>query len=140
MAWCQLFLVIERLFLLKVYERTGRVISVPLTFIVIITGWVLFRNEDLSFATNIIRQMYSFNFFDGRFAMNNDFIVMALLGALISFIALVPAGKRLQEKLYGENAVPQAAWLFVTGGIVLFYISLTYVSALDFNPFIYFRF
>ncbi len=139
-AYHGLFLVLERLFLGSVFRKLGRWISIPLTFIIVATGWVLFRNEDLHYALQVISRLYSFDFFHGKFAMNNDFIMMAVLGAFISFFAVTRATKSIQDKLYGETFAGSSKWLAVLGGVVLFYISLSYISALDFNPFIYFRF
>ncbi|MBA3683593.1 MAG: MBOAT family protein [Bacteroidetes bacterium] len=139
-AYHGLFLVLERLFLGKVFEKLGKFISVPITFIIVITGWVLFRNEDLHYGLNVIKQMYAFNFVDGKFAMNNDFICMAVVALLFSFFAITKRTKQLQDTVYGESFSDGGKWLAVVVGITLFYVSLSYVSALDFNPFIYFRF
>jgi len=139
-AYHGLFLVLERLFLGNLYKKLGKFVSVPVTFIVIITGWVLFRNENLAYGFNVIKQMYSFNFFDGKFAMNNDFVLMSIIAGAFSFFALTKKTTALQQKVYGEKFSDSGKWLAVLGGIVLFYISLSYISALDFNPFIYFRF
>ncbi len=139
-AYHGLFLVLERLFLGKVFEKLGKFIAVPITFIIVITGWVLFRNEDLHYGLTVIKQMFSFNFFDGKFAMNNDFIFMAIVALAFSFFAITKKTKQIQENIYGENFSNSGKWLAVVTGIALFYISLSYVSALDFNPFIYFRF
>ncbi len=139
-AYHGLFLVLERLALLRVYEAIGKWFSIPLTFIVVVTGWVLFRNEDLSYAMKVIKQMYSFNFFDGKFAMNNDFLFMAAVAFVVSFFALFPRTQAIQDKLYNEQFANSGKWFAVAGGLCLYYIALSYVSALDFNPFIYFRF
>ncbi|MCC6371589.1 MAG: MBOAT family protein [Bacteroidia bacterium] len=139
-AYHGLFLVLERLFLGKLFEKLGKFVSVPITFLIVVTGWVLFRNEDLSYATNVIKQMYAFNFSDGKFALNNDFIFMAALALLISFFAITHKTMQWQQKFYGEQFSGNGRWLAVITGVVLFYISLSFISALDFNPFIYFRF
>lgn len=139
-AYHGLFLVMERLFLGKVFEKLGKFISIPITFIIVITGWVLFRNENLIYAASVIKQMYSFNFTDGKFAMNNDFIAMAFLALLISWFAITNKTLALQQRMYGEKFTSGGKWLVVLASIVLFYVSLSYISALNFNPFIYFRF
>jgi alginate O-acetyltransferase complex protein AlgI len=139
-AYHGLFLVLERLFLGRVFQKLGKFISIPITFIIVVTGWVLFRNEDLSYALTVIKKMYSFSFFDGKFAVNNDFICMAVIAAVFSFFAVTQKTYSLQQKVYGENYSGGGRWLVVLAGTVLFYISLSYISALDFNPFIYFRF
>ncbi len=139
-AYHGLFLVLERLFLGKVFEKLGKFVSIPITFIIVVTGWVLFRNEDLSYATSVIKHMYSFNFVDGKFAMNNDFVTMAGIALLVSWFAITNKTYSFQQKLYGETFTANGKWMVVASCIVLFYVSLSYVSALNFNPFIYFRF
>lgn len=139
-AYHGLFLVLERLFLGNVYKKLGKFISVPITFIIVVTGWVLFRNENLDYALTVIKRMYSFEFFDSKFAMNNDFLFMATLALVISLFAITQKTKNIQDKIYGENFSDKGRWLAVAAGVVLFYVSLSYVSALNFNPFIYFRF
>jgi alginate O-acetyltransferase complex protein AlgI len=139
-AYHGLFLVLERVFLGKVFVKLGKFISVPITFIIVITGWVLFRNEDLAYATGLIKQMYSFEFFHGKFAINNDFITMAVLALVVSFFAIFSKTKKIQEAMYGEKFSESGKWAVLIGGLFLYYVSLTYVAALNFNPFIYFRF
>jgi alginate O-acetyltransferase complex protein AlgI len=139
-AYHGLFLVLERLFLGKLFQKLGKFIALPITFLIVLTGWVIFRNENLNFGLHIIKQMYSFNLFDGKFAVNNDFIFMAILATLLSLFAISQKTKTIQEKIYGEDFSYTGKWLAVLGGVLLFYTSLSYISALDFNPFIYFRF
>lgn len=139
-AYHGLFLVMERLFLGNVFEKLGKFISIPITFIIVITGWVLFRNENIGYAVSVIKQMYSFNFADGKFAMNNDFMAMAILALIISWFAITNKTLAFQQKIYGEKFSNNGKWLVVLTSVMLFYISLSYISALNFNPFIYFRF
>ena len=139
-AYHGLFLVLERLFLGNVFEKLGKFISIPITFIIVVTGWVLFRNDDLSYAFSVMKQMYSFNFADGKFAMNNDFIAMSVIALLFSWFAITNKTLALQQQIYGEKFSANGKWMLVLSSIALFYISLSYVSALNFNPFIYFRF
>lgn len=139
-AYHGLFLVLERLFLGNIFEKLGKFISIPITFIIVVTGWVLFRNDDISYAFSVMKQMYSFNFVDGKFAMNNDFISMAVIALLISWFAITNKTMAMQQKLYGEKFSNNGKWMVVLLSISLFYVSLSYISALNFNPFIYFRF
>lgn len=134
------FLVLERLFLLKVYNKTGKIISTILTFIIVVVGWVYFRLENLEQANHIVKTMFSFNFFDGKFALHNDFYFSLSLSILFSFFAFIPFTKQLQAKVYGENHNTVSNTVMLTVSVLLFYISLSYIAALDFNPFIYFRF
>ncbi len=135
-----LFLVLERLFLLKFYEKTGKIISTLLTFLIVVVGWVYFRLEDLTQANHIIKSMFSFHFEDGKFALRNDYLFSLSLATFFSFFAFIPFTKNLQMKVYGENHTIISNSLMIMTSILLFYISLSYIAASDFNPFIYFRF
>lgn len=139
-AYHGIFLVLERLFLGSFYKKVGKWLAVPITFVIVVTGWVLFRNEDLSLAAHVIKQMYSFEFFDGKFVLLNDFVAMAVLAFVVSFFAITNYTRNFQDKLYGEQFAGKSRWAYLLTGVVLYYLALSFVSALDFNPFIYFRF
>lgn len=135
-----LFLILERLFLSKVYNSIGKIPSTIITFILIITGWVFFRIENISDALHIIKQMYSFNFVDGKFNLHNDWYFSFALCCIFSFFCFSKKTLNIQDKFYGETFSRAQSYLFAGLSIVLFYVSLSYIAALDFNPFIYFRF
>ncbi len=139
-AFHGLFLVLERLFLSNVYQKIGKFVSTIITFIIVVTGWVLFRNENLEYALHVIKKMYAFDFLDGKFALNNDFIFSCTLALVFSFFAFNTKMQTIQDKVYGEKFTSQSRNMLLFVSICLFYISLSYISALDFNPFIYFRF
>ncbi len=139
-AFHGLFLILERLFLGDLYARLGNVISIPLTFLIVTTAWVFFRIEDLGFASHVIQKMYSFDFFDGKFTMNNDFPAMLILALIFSFFTLSAFTNNIQQKVYGEVFSKNSRRLTLLTSLVLFYTSLSFIAALDFNPFIYFRF
>jgi alginate O-acetyltransferase complex protein AlgI len=139
-AFHGLFLVLERLFLLSFYNKIGKLLSTLITFLIVVVGWVYFRIEDLTYANHVVKSMFSFNFSDGKFALHNDFYFSLCLSILFSFFAFIPFTKNIQEKVYGENHTIVSNTLMLTMSVVLFYISLSFIAALDFNPFIYFRF
>ncbi len=139
-AFHGMFLVLERLFLEDAYKKMHRIISTGMTFMIVATGWVLFRNEDLDYGLHVIKKMYAFDFFDGKFALNNDFWFSCILAVIFSFFAFTNRTQAIQDKVYGEKFTDKTRNILLLTSICLFYISLTYISALDFNPFIYFRF
>ncbi len=139
-AFHGLFLILERLFLLKIYNKIGKLFSTMITFLIVVVGWVYFKTEDLAQANHIVKTMFSFNFSDGKFALHNDFYFSLSLAVLFSFFAFTPFTKKIQEKVYGESHTNTSNTIMLIVSITLFYISLSYIAALDFNPFIYFRF
>jgi alginate O-acetyltransferase complex protein AlgI len=139
-AFHGVFLVLERLFLLKVYDKIGKIIPTLLTFLIVVVGWVYFRTENMGQANYMVKTMFSFNSFDSKFAIHNDFYFSLIIAAIFSFFACIPATKKLQVKIYGETHTQISHSIMLVSSIALFYIALSYIAALDFNPFIYFRF
>lgn len=139
-AFHGLFLVLERLFLLNIYDKTGKIVSTVLTFLIVVVGWVYFRIDDLGYANHVVKTMFSFQFFDSKFALHNDFYFSLGLAAFFSFFACTAFTRGIQARVYGEAHTQLSHGLLLTISILLFYISLSYIAALDFNPFIYFRF
>lgn len=139
-AFHGLFLVMERLFLLKVYDKTGKFVSTILTFLIVVVGWVYFRVENIEYANHVVKAMFSCNFNDGKFALHNDFYFSFVLSVIFSFFAFTSFTRSIQQKVYGEQHTAVSNAIMLSISIALFYISLSYIAALDFNPFIYFRF
>jgi hypothetical protein len=65
---------------------------------------------------------------------------MALIALFISWFAVTNKTLAFQQSIYGEKFSNGGKWMVVLTSVLLFYISLSYISALNFNPFIYFRF
>ena len=61
-AYNGIFLVIERLFLLKYIEKLNRWVRVLYAFPVVVVGWVFFRAEHLHNAFVMVGRMFAFNF------------------------------------------------------------------------------
>jgi alginate O-acetyltransferase complex protein AlgI len=57
-----IWLVLERAFLLKIYQKIGPIASTLLCFVLVLIGWVFFRADSFSFALGLIKKMGSFNF------------------------------------------------------------------------------
>ncbi len=134
------FLILDRMFLLTFLQKATKIIAIPFTFIVVVCGWVLFRNENIEIATHCLKQMFSFNFLDGKFTLNNDFVFMIILAFIFSFFTITSLTQKIQATVYNLPVNTKYTWPLVIGAITLYYISLSFISALNFNPFIYFRF
>ncbi|GAB4205351.1 MAG: MBOAT family O-acyltransferase [Bacteroidia bacterium] len=139
-AYHGFFLVLERYKLLKVYEKLPSLMRVVFTFIVVVTGWVLFRNENVHYALKVIQKMYAFEWNGKMGYWQNDFVFSLVLCVVFSFSALMPFFKRIQDKVYHFQITKREKiqWIFVS--VLLYYTALSYIAALGFNPFIYFRF
>jgi alginate O-acetyltransferase complex protein AlgI len=139
-AWHGLFLVLERIAGESTLTKIPYVVRLPLTFFIVMLGWIFFRSETLSYGFAYLKTMFTFNGTDGKFAMQNDFVFMAAAGMFFSFFTLIPKGKAIQQWWWNENELHKKTGLRILIMVVLYLLSLSFLTSLNFNPFIYFRF
>jgi alginate O-acetyltransferase complex protein AlgI len=135
-----MFLALERWKLLKWYEFIPSVARVALTFLIVVTGWVFFRNENIHYALAVLKNMFSFHAGEGRSYLNNDFWFSLSLCTIFSFWILVKPLKEFQQRVYLFDSNEKFRVRLALAAVGLYYVTLSYIAALGFNPFIYFRF
>lgn len=139
-AFHGLFLVLDRIFLIKLLKKIGKFPRILLTYIVTLIGWVIFRAESLKFALVYIRNMFRI---DGNLLpdyLDNKFWVFFILGLLFAFIGAFKFGAKLEKFFYYSNYnIKQHIFVGIILTI-LFIISISFITKGGFNPFIYFRF
>ena len=130
-------LILERVYLLKVYKKLPAIISNGISFILVGIGWVFFRSESLSYALRYLKAMFTLSFAEGINFYNMDIslktFVALLLAVLISFIRY----ERFQDvfdRLKSKDIIK-----YVFSLIILIY-SLAALSSGTYSPFIYFKF
>jgi alginate O-acetyltransferase complex protein AlgI len=108
MAWCIMelcvmgvyhgcFLVIERLFLSKMYDIMGRFIPMILTFFFVVIGWVFFRVEHFDGAITYIGRMFAMQ--SGvDLQADMQFITMFCVAIFFIFCGLS------ENKIYSRNS------------------------------------
>ena len=133
------WLVLERSFLLKLYEKIWNPLRAAITFFIVMIGWVFFRAESWTAAISYLQKLFAFNTND-VFELNNNFGFSIALACIFSFIGLAGWGRKLITYFYNGQYRNMAAVLI---GIICLALLLYDVGALateSFNPFIYFRF
>ena len=139
-AFHGLFMVMERVFLLKIYARIGKLIPIAFTFLVIVLSRVFFRIEDLSDALSFMRVLFSFRIQSGLLPSEPHFYLIMIIAVFFAFITLNPCGLKLQsffyEREYSSNEHKAMTWLYA----FLFILSIASLTGQGFSPFIYFRF
>lgn len=139
-AYHGLFLILDRLFLLKFYEKIGRIFSVIITFIIVIIGWVIFRIEDSQNIFIFISKLADFNSFYLPKAIPS-FYFMLIVAFFFSFFTYSNLGKKAELYIFHkESYTVTTNLLFLSISLLLFIISLSSITSQGFNPFIYFRF
>lgn len=138
-AYHGLFLVLERIFLLKVYDRIGKALSIVICFFIVNIGWIYFRVEDLSTANQFISKLFTFEFskLPIRFDYKATFIL--IVAFLFVFIWAFKKAELFQLRVL-QSLSDKALVIKCFACIILFIVCSSYIVASDFNPFIYFRF
>ncbi|MGI4760044.1 MAG: MBOAT family O-acyltransferase [Janthinobacterium lividum] len=134
-----LWLILDRLFLLRLYRHLGPLSIVP-TFLITVVGWVLFRAETLAGAGAYIGAM-----FGGAWGplpyFSLELWVTLGLATCFSFMAALPRVERWETTVLAANGwrLPGTLALSLATAL-LFVLSTSYIIGSTFNPFIYFRF
>jgi len=138
-AYHGLFLVLERLFLLKWLGKLPKLVQVAFTFVVVLFGWVFFRVEKLSDAFKYIGAMFHT---EGHWqAPAAEVVWMTIIASVFAVFVLLPGGKRVQDVVFGEKSLSRATHIgFLFAAFIIYFYVVGAISASTFNPFIYFRF
>ena len=131
-----LFLVIEKVFLLRPLEKS-KVLSHLYLLAVILFGWVLFFGEDFSFVTNTVRQM----FFVGAGAFDSV-VVYDLLHALPLLMICAVGCTPLPAKCFRRLCEKFSVFDLLTPVFTLLLLALCTAYMVDntFSPFLYYIF
>jgi alginate O-acetyltransferase complex protein AlgI len=139
-AFHGLFLIADRIFLLKVYKAIGKVPSIIITYIIVLISWVFFRAETLPDAMSYLHSMFSLTQAGDGVLFDPKFYTILIVAVFFSFWGGFKAIERWQERLFAEKQSTRAITLMVVFSILFFVISLSAITSSGFNPFIYFRF
>lgn len=139
-AYHGVLLMADRLFLIKLLKKTGRIFSILFTFFLTLIGWVLFRGENVQHIGLYLKRMFVYTDSPAAWNFHNDFWVMLALGALFSFIAAFRWGNKLQLAVFEQTYSLKRLAVMGSITVVLFIICVGSITSSGFNPFIYFRF
>jgi alginate O-acetyltransferase complex protein AlgI len=138
-AFHGIFLILDRLFLLKVLDKVGKIPATLFTFIVTMMGWVIFRSTSMTQAFDFVAQLFAFNFGKTGY-LGTEFIVILIIAIVFSFITAFKFGKKIEEKIFYSQYTDARYIVMAVCCLLLLIISVANISASGFNPFIYFRF
>jgi alginate O-acetyltransferase complex protein AlgI len=136
-----LFLILDRIFLLKFLEKIGKAFSVPFTFFITLMGWVIFRIENLYNIKVFYKKLFMFDFSKFEFERLPEIVFVIFIATFFSFFTLTKIGKRAEYYFFHSNCDSKnKIFIYFFTGIVLFILSVSSLTATGYNPFIYFRF
>lgn len=143
-AYHGIWLIIERIALRKLIEKI-KYLYLPVTFFIVMVGWLAFRVEDTDQLIALFERMFRIDTFVpsvriADFHPQNDFIIVLIAAAAFSFAAVSKRVVVLQEKFYSAQPGWKLATMNFAACIVLYFLCLGFITGGNFNPFIYFRF
>jgi len=141
-AYHGVFLVIERFFLLKLYQKVPNIFRVVLTFFIVLFGWVFFSCETLEQSLVMFERLFALDIHLVEFDLSGKFYFYFVLALVFAFVGV---NKPIRAKLsifqdqitLQSNAVLIVVFVCM---LFLFVLSVGEMMGSDFNPFIYYRF
>jgi alginate O-acetyltransferase complex protein AlgI len=133
-------LIADRLFLIKVLKKLGRIPSIAITFFLTLIGWVLFRGENMKHIGLYLKKMFCFDMHASPITFKPDFWTIMGVATLFSFLVAFKFGERIQAGVFEKNYNIKRLMLMSILGAFLLLFSIGSITSSGFNPFIYFRF
>jgi alginate O-acetyltransferase complex protein AlgI len=135
-----LFLILDRLFLIRFTQKIGKIPSVMMTYVITLVGWVLFRATDLHEAGLYIKKMFSFSGDFPAWRFDTHFWMILAIGAFFAFFGMIKGVENWQERYLKVPWSTGTAWIGGLVAIILLIYCMASLTTSGFNPFIYFRF
>ncbi|MCB0804670.1 MAG: MBOAT family protein [Bacteroidales bacterium] len=137
-----LFLILDRVFLLRFIKKSGAFFGWLYTFFVVVLAWVPFRVEGINNSMLFYRKMFEFNFSSLylQFIQNRELFVILVVAFFISILTLSGFGTKLQHIFYKTGISNKQHPAYFSVALVLFILCIATLAGSGFSPFIYFRF
>jgi alginate O-acetyltransferase complex protein AlgI len=139
-AFHGLFLILDRLFLLKFLKLIGKIPAIIFTFFLTLIGWVLFRCETVAHIKFYLHSMFDFRFAPSDIIFDNRFYFVLLIAAIVTFAAAFKKIESWQNHVLTASLKNYSVIIIGIATLLIFVIGAAGTAASGFNPFIYFRF
>ncbi len=136
-AYHGLFLMLDRLFLLRVLDRLPRAVANGIALVIVMVGWTVFRAGSLAQSGEFLWAMTHPAHWGGAIIWRNDTRVALVVSAIIALGPRLPRATEMMCWLTASNSRRFAIELVAT---VVFIVALSKAMADPFRPFLYFRF
>ena len=131
------FIILERVFLNKFFNKIPKVFSHIYLLVVVIFGWVLFSKSDIRQAIDYISIMLGFGHYNLFNGYTLFFIKQYFFEIIIAILMSVPLGKYFIKNKKVYRIINYIKPIIL---ILIFIITIIYLVNSTFNPFIYFNF
>src|SRR5271166_154385 len=134
-----LFLVLDRLFLLRLLDRMPRLVANVITFTIVVLGWTIFRAHSMNQAVAFLGAMMrpGLPSHAAGVLINPDVTAAAVLAAVICALPRMPGFRRLRHFVF---TTPGWTLAMETALSLVFVVAVGKAVADPFKPFLYFRF
>jgi len=136
-AYNGLFLVLDRLFLLRLLDRMPRLAANAITLLIVMLGWTIFRASSLPQLGSFTYAMTHPALSGVTFRWDTGLIAATIAGIVIS---LAPRVSGIDRATAWMIARKPGRLLVETMAVILFAIALDKAVTDPFRPFLYFRF
>lgn len=134
------FLILDKIGLRTLLQKTGRVPAILITCIFVMIGWVIFRSDSISYAGQYVARLFAFQNAPDQIVFNARFIVTLTAAAILAFIGFPPTQEKRINQLFSLQRTTRQNILIAGSIILLLMFNGCALLAGGFNPFIYFRF
>jgi len=139
-AFHGLFLVADRMFLIKFTSKLGKFPNIAITYFITLIGWVLFRSETLGFAFDFMGRMFAFDGLREHLYFDLEAKPMLVLGAIFGLIAAFGNIEKWWMEFLTKEKKTCILLTMTAVGILFTVLCIASITSSGFNPFIYFRF
>ncbi len=135
-AFYGILLISEKYIFAKVIEKVPGVIRHIVTLVIVMVGWVLFSNENMTDAVTYLKSMFALSgnvFIDetAKFLLsNNGFSIAVMCLSAFGLFAKFPRPKKFRLNII----------VMSIGYLLIFLFCIAYLISETYNPFLYFRF
>jgi alginate O-acetyltransferase complex protein AlgI len=141
------FLVLEKLFALRLMERWPKILRAAYTFTAVLVGWVFFRAASLGHAFHVLGRLSGLAAFHrdkttlllGEVLSNRGKVAL-VLALVLAFAPLHPAVARLSARYEAPTTNTWSTGLRYAGALACLALASLSLANSTYNPFIYFRF
>lgn len=133
-------LIIEKLFLQKLIEKSPNVVKHIYAIFFILIGWMIFRVEDFSELMQVLKTAFVYKSSGiESFLMNHGEVLPTIPFLIFGIIGSTPFVQKFCNMVFKkENKIN--VFIKDVGFISIFVITILFLLSLSYNPFIYFRF
>ena len=136
-----IILILEKLFILKFFEKLPDIFKHVYAIFLIIIGWVIFALNDISTILNYIGALFGQN---GAGLINGETLYMIKSYGFIFLILIIgstPLPSKIFKALIGKFKNEYIIGIFESSFIIIILvICVAYIINSSYNPFLYFRF